>query len=47
MGGLSFDLSEKNTRFKTGARLSGINLAQLLAAFPNGGGRMTGEMGET
>jgi uncharacterized protein involved in outer membrane biogenesis len=44
VGNLSFDLSEKNTSFKTNARLSGINLAQLLAAFPKGGGRMTGKM---
>ncbi len=44
VGGLSFDLSAKNASFKTNARLSGINLAQLLAAFPNGGGRMTGKM---
>ena len=43
-GGLSFDLSQKNASFKTDARLSGINLAQLLAAFPNGGGKMTGKM---
>jgi uncharacterized protein involved in outer membrane biogenesis len=43
-GELSFDLSGKNPSFKTDARLSGINLAQLLAAFPNGGGRMTGRM---
>jgi hypothetical protein len=44
VGGLSFDLSAKNTTFKTNGRLSGINLAQLLAAFPNGGGKMTGKM---
>jgi uncharacterized protein involved in outer membrane biogenesis len=44
VGGLSFDLSQKNASFKTNARLSGINLAQLLAAFPNGGGKMTGKM---
>jgi uncharacterized protein involved in outer membrane biogenesis len=44
VGGLSFDLSEKNASFKTNARLSGINLAQLLAAFPSGGGKMTGKM---
>src|SRR6202011_1820046 len=43
-GGLSFDLSKKNISFKTDARLSGINLAQLLAAFPKGGGKMTGRM---
>jgi len=44
VGGLSFDLSQKDASFKTDARLSGINLAQLLAAFPNGGGKMTGWM---
>ena len=43
-GNLSFDLSHKNTSFQTDARLSGIDLAQLLAAFPNGGGNMTGRM---
>jgi hypothetical protein len=43
-GDLTFDLSAKNTNFKTNARLSRINVAQLLAAFPNGGGKMTGEM---
>jgi uncharacterized protein involved in outer membrane biogenesis len=44
VGGLSFDLSGKNANFKSNARLSGINLAQLLAGFPNGGGKMTGKM---
>src|SRR5579864_1239654 len=44
VGDLSFDLSAKNASFKSNARLSGINVAQLLAAFPNGGGRMTGKM---
>jgi uncharacterized protein involved in outer membrane biogenesis len=43
-GDLTFDLSGKNASFKINARLSGINLAQLLAAFPNGGGKMTGKM---
>jgi uncharacterized protein involved in outer membrane biogenesis len=43
-GDLTFDLSGKNTSFKTNARLSGVNVAQLLAAFPNGGGKMTGKM---
>ncbi|MGB7844393.1 MAG: AsmA family protein [Candidatus Acidiferrum sp.] len=43
-GDLTFDLSGKNTNFKTNARLSGTNVAQLLAAFPNGGGKMTGRM---
>jgi uncharacterized protein involved in outer membrane biogenesis len=44
VGELSFDLSGGNASFKTDARLSGINVAQLLAAFPNGGGKMTGKM---
>src|ERR1700732_1975611 len=43
-GDLTFDLSRKNVNFKTNARLNGINVAQLLAAFPNGGGKMTGKM---
>jgi uncharacterized protein involved in outer membrane biogenesis len=43
-GDMSFDLSGKNAGFRTNARLSGTNLAQLLAAFPNGGGKMTGKM---
>jgi len=43
-GDLSFDLSTKNVNFKTDARLSGINVAALLAAFPRGGGQMTGKM---
>jgi uncharacterized protein involved in outer membrane biogenesis len=44
VGGLTFDLSRNNTSFMTDARLQGINLAQLLAAFPRGGGQMTGKM---
>jgi uncharacterized protein involved in outer membrane biogenesis len=43
-GDLTFDLSRKNVNFKTNVRLSGTNVAQLLAAFPNGGGKMTGKM---
>jgi uncharacterized protein involved in outer membrane biogenesis len=43
-GELSFDLSGKNASFKTSVRLSGINVAHLLAAFPKGGGQMTGKM---
>jgi uncharacterized protein involved in outer membrane biogenesis len=43
-GDLFFDLSAKNISFKTNARLKGINVAQLLAAFPSGGGQMTGKM---
>src|SRR3984893_5327052 len=44
VGGLSFDLSEKNASFNTTARLSRVNLARLLAGFPKGGGKMTGKM---
>jgi uncharacterized protein involved in outer membrane biogenesis len=43
-GDLTFDLSEKNMKFATNARLSGINVARLLAAFPSGGGQMTGKL---
>jgi uncharacterized protein involved in outer membrane biogenesis len=43
-GELSFDLSRKNASFNSSVRLSGINVAHLLAAFPNGGGKMTGKM---
>ena len=43
-GNLSFDLSGKSISFKTDVRLSGVNMAQLLAAFPGGGGKMTGKM---
>jgi uncharacterized protein involved in outer membrane biogenesis len=43
-GDLTFDLLGKNVNFKTNARLSGINVAQLLAAFPSGGAKMTGKM---
>jgi uncharacterized protein involved in outer membrane biogenesis len=43
-GELSFDLSQKNASFKTAARFNGINVAQLLAAFPSGGGKLTGKM---
>ena len=43
-GELFFDLSGRTASFKTDARLSGINVAHLLAAFPNGGGKMTGKM---
>jgi uncharacterized protein involved in outer membrane biogenesis len=43
-GDLSFDLSGKNISFKTNVRLSGVNMAKLLAAFPSGGGKMTGKM---
>jgi len=44
VGDLTFDFLGKNVTFKANARLSGVNVAQLLAAFPNGGGKMTGKM---
>ncbi len=43
-GDLTFDLLGKNVKFKTDARFKGVNIAQLLAAFPSGGGKMTGKM---
>jgi uncharacterized protein involved in outer membrane biogenesis len=43
-GDLTFDLLGKDVSFKTDVRLNGINVAQLLAAFPDGGGKMTGKM---
>jgi uncharacterized protein involved in outer membrane biogenesis len=43
-GDLTFDFTGKGVNFKTTARVNGINVAQLLAAFPNGGGKMTGKL---
>ena len=43
-GDLTFDFLVKDVKFKANARLNGVNVAQLLAAFPNGGGKMTGNM---
>lgn len=43
-GDLSFDLSGRNASFKTEVRLTGVNMSQLMAAFPNGGGKMSGKM---
>jgi uncharacterized protein involved in outer membrane biogenesis len=43
-GDCTFDLSGKNAAFKTHIQVGGINIGQLLAAFPNGGGKMTGKM---
>jgi uncharacterized protein involved in outer membrane biogenesis len=44
-GDLTFDLSGKNASFRTNVRLNGIDVAHLLTAFPNAGGRMTGNLG--
>jgi uncharacterized protein involved in outer membrane biogenesis len=43
-GDLAFDLSGKNASFKTSGKLSGVRMAQLLAAFPHGGAKMTGKI---
>ena len=44
IGDLSFDVSKKNTIFEISAKLSDINVARLLAAFPNARGKMSGKM---
>ncbi len=46
-GDLSFNLAGKNASFQTTARFGGINGTQLLATFPDGGGKMTGKMEAT
>lgn len=43
-GDLSMNLSGKNPSFQTDAHMKGVDMARLLAAFPNARGKMTGEM---
>jgi uncharacterized protein involved in outer membrane biogenesis len=43
-GELSIKLSGKTASFKTDVRLKGIDMAHLLAGFPNARGKMTGKM---
>jgi uncharacterized protein involved in outer membrane biogenesis len=43
-GELEFNLAGKNAEFKANARLSDIDVAELLANFPEGRGKMTGTM---
>jgi len=43
-GELSIKLSGKNASFKSDARMNGIDVAQLLSAFKNARGKMTGKM---
>jgi len=43
-GSLSFKLSGKNASFKTSARITGIDMDDLLAAFRNARGKLTGRM---
>jgi len=43
-GALTFNLAGRNPRYSTQARLSGVNVARLLEAFPDGKGKMTGTL---
>ena len=43
-GELSIKLSGKNPSFKTDARMKGVDMAHLLAAFQNARGKMTGKL---
>jgi uncharacterized protein involved in outer membrane biogenesis len=43
-GDLSFNLAGRNASFSTNARMSGVDVAHLLTAFPQGRGKMTGKM---
>ncbi len=46
-GALDFNFAGRNPRYSTNAKLSGVNTAKLLAAFPQGRGKMTGTMDGT
>lgn len=43
-GSLSFNLAGQNPRYSTNARISGVDVARLLEAFPEARGKMTGKM---
>lgn len=43
-GDLSFNFAGKNPRYAASAHLSGMDVAQLLASFPDARGKMTGRM---
>ncbi|MBZ5513771.1 MAG: AsmA family protein [Acidobacteriia bacterium] len=43
-GTLSFNFAGQNPRYSTNARLSGVDVAKLLEAFPDARGKMTGTM---
>jgi AsmA protein len=43
-GGLSFNFGGRRPRYSTQARMSGVNVARLLEAFPDGKGMMTGAL---
>jgi uncharacterized protein involved in outer membrane biogenesis len=44
VGNLAFNLAGQNPRYSTSARLSGVDVAKLLEAFPEARGKMTGTM---
>jgi uncharacterized protein involved in outer membrane biogenesis len=46
-GALSFNFAGQNPRYSTNARLSGVDVAKLLEAFPDARGKMTGTMDGT
>ena len=46
-GGVSFSLDGPNPRYSTEAKLSGVNMAKLLDAFPDTRGKMTGTLNGT
>jgi uncharacterized protein involved in outer membrane biogenesis len=43
-GALDFNFAGRNPRYNTRAKLSGVNMEKLLAAFPEARGKMTGTM---
>jgi len=43
-GDISLNLAGRNPRYVLNARLSGVDVAKMLAAFPDGRGKMTGKM---
>jgi uncharacterized protein involved in outer membrane biogenesis len=47
LGDLSFSLAGRNPHYNTNAKLSGVNMAKLLDAFPETRGRMTGTLDGT
>lgn len=44
-GDLSFNLTGRDASFSANAQMNGVDVAHLLAAFPQGRGKMTGRMG--
>lgn len=46
-GNLSFNLAGRDASFSANAQMNGVDVAHLLAAFPQGRGKLTGKMGGT